>query len=270
MKTKSHLFQICLLGAVLHAVTSQLAAQTIQNPDFETPFVGPFGNANGSSPNYTFQYYYSFETTPTNASWTFTGNAGIAANGSGFAFYNLGTPSGNQFAVLQGLSGSGASMCQTISNFPAGNYTFTFIASQRDIAGRDNTTNQTAIVLVDGVNVGSFTPADTNWYLCQTAPISLSAGNHVLLFTNNPVAGDATIRVDSVWLQSAILQTPPALGIGAYGNQTVVFWPASATNFVLQATGNLSSSNWTTVSNGMSFIAAGFSNSTPAQFFRLH
>jgi hypothetical protein len=256
MKNKQYLIQMCLVGAVLlHAVTSNLGAQTIQNSDFETPYVGPVGE------------YFSYQENPTGASWTFSGHGGIAANGSGYAFYNAGTPSGNQFAILQYAQGVGASMSQTISNLSAGNYTFSFIASQRDIVGRDNTTNQGVMVLVDGVNVGSFTPADTNWYSFQTTPILLNAGNHVLTFTTLVVAVDATVRVDTVGLQSSPLTT---LGIGASGNQSVLFWPASATNVVLQTTTNLSSPNWVTVSNGTPFTAIGFTNSLPAQFFRLN
>jgi hypothetical protein len=256
MKVKRNLIQTCLLGLALLSVASpKLSAQMIQNPSFETPVVGSVGE------------YFSYESDPAGAVWTFVGQAGIAANGSGYAYYNGGTPGGNQFAFLQGISGVGGSMSQTITNCPAGNYTFNFIASQRDIAGRDNTTNQTAIVLVDGVNVGSFTPPDTNWYSYQTTPLSLNAGNHVLTFTNVPVAGDATVRVDAVGLQWSGLAI---LGIASYGNQSVLFWPASATNVVLQTTTNLSSPNWVTVSNGTPFIAVGVTNSFPAQFFRLH
>ena len=190
MKTKSlvlnfNFFALLPILLVL-AVPPGLKAQIIQNPGFETPIVGSVG------------YYSSIQYNPTGASWTFVGNAGIAANGSGFAYFNAGTPDGNQFAFLQGKAGVGGSMFQTISNCPAGTYGFTFIASQRDIVGRDNTQNQTVIALVDGLNVGSFTPADTNWYSFQTTPILLDAGNHVLTFTNIPAAGDATVRIDMI------------------------------------------------------------------------
>ena len=247
----------------LCVASSNVVAQTIQNSDFETPYVGPTGTIED------FATYYSFEEDPTNAVWTFTGSCGIAANGSGWAFYNAGTPNGNQFAFLQGYDGAGASVSQILSNCPAGSYTFTFIASQRDIVGRDNTTNQTATVLVDGFDVGSFTPPDTNWYSYETTPILLSEGNHVLMFTNVPVAGDATVRLDTVGVQTSPISPPTPLGIGTYGNQSVVFWPASAGNVILQTTTNLSSPNWVTASNGTPFIAVGFTNSSPGQFFRL-
>jgi hypothetical protein len=63
---------------------------------------------------------------------------------------------------------------------------------------------------------------------------------------------------------------PPGLGIASYGKESVLFWPASATNLVLQTTTNLASPNWVTASNGTSFNAVGFTNSSPAQFYRLH
>jgi uncharacterized repeat protein (TIGR03803 family) len=62
--------------------------------------------------------------------------------------------------------------------------------------------------------------------------------------------------------------SPPFLNISSNGNQSVLSWPASAGNYVLQSTTNLASPNWMTVSNvvpGMAIVT----NSLPAQFFRL-
>jgi hypothetical protein len=56
----------------------------------------------------------------------------------------------------------------------------------------------------------------------------------------------------------------------AGGNQTALFWPASATNVILQTTTNLSSPNWTTVTNGTPIIGVTVANTSPAAFFRLH
>jgi formylglycine-generating enzyme len=60
------------------------------------------------------------------------------------------------------------------------------------------------------------------------------------------------------------------LGIAPAGNQTVLFWPTTATNSVLQSTTNLASPNWATVSNGIPLNAVGVSNTSPATFFRLY
>jgi hypothetical protein len=99
----------------------------------------------------------------------------------------------------------GASISQTLSNLTPGSYKFSFTAAQRDRVGRENityqTTNQTVTVLVDGTNVGSFTPPDQNWYSYETAPILLSPGDHTLTFTNLPVPGDASILLDNIGIK---------------------------------------------------------------------
>jgi hypothetical protein len=62
----------------------------------------------------------------------------------------------------------------------------------------------------------------------------------------------------------------PTLGIASAGNQSVLFWPASAgTNLTLQSTTNLASPNWVTVSNGTSIIGVSVTNTVPATFYRL-
>jgi hypothetical protein len=61
----------------------------------------------------------------------------------------------------------------------------------------------------------------------------------------------------------------PALNIASVGNQSVLYWSASATNYVLQTTTNLSPPNWVTVSNGTPIIGVTLTNSSPAAFFRL-
>jgi hypothetical protein len=188
MKVQLHslLSAMVLLGL---AFAPGLQAQTIQDPSFETPVVGPINS------------YYSFQQDPSAAGWTFSGHAGIAATGSGYAYQRPGTPDGNQFAFLQGASGVGGSMSQTV-NFLAGTYSFTFIASQRDVVGsfaNNQSQMQTVTVSVDGGSVGSFTPGnDTSWYTFETTPISLAAGDHVLTFSNLAVPGDATVLLDMV------------------------------------------------------------------------
>ncbi len=53
------------------------------------------------------------------------------------------------------------------------------------------------------------------------------------------------------------------------GNQSVVFWPAWALNYVLQTTTNPASGTWTTVSNGIPVTGVQITNASPAAFFRL-
>jgi formylglycine-generating enzyme required for sulfatase activity len=60
------------------------------------------------------------------------------------------------------------------------------------------------------------------------------------------------------------------LGIGpAPGGQSVLYWPVSSTNYVLQTTANLVTPNWVTASNAITVNAATVTNSAPAGYFRL-
>jgi formylglycine-generating enzyme len=59
------------------------------------------------------------------------------------------------------------------------------------------------------------------------------------------------------------------LGIAPAGNQTVLFWPTTLPNYILQSTTNLASPNWVTVSNSVPVNAVEVTNVFPASFFRL-
>jgi formylglycine-generating enzyme required for sulfatase activity len=60
------------------------------------------------------------------------------------------------------------------------------------------------------------------------------------------------------------------LGIApAPGQQSVLYWPVSTTNYVLQTTTNLATPNWVTASNAVTVNAATVTNSAPSGFFRL-
>jgi lysophospholipase L1-like esterase len=66
----------------------------------------------------------------------------------------------------------------------------------------------------------------------------------------------------------------PTLSIARAGNQFVLSWPASATNYVLQSTTNLASAGWVTVSNVSAVTVSNsfnvnVTNSFAATFFRL-
>jgi len=61
----------------------------------------------------------------------------------------------------------------------------------------------------------------------------------------------------------------PTLSIAAIGNQLVLFWTATPTNYVLQSATNPASPNWVTASDTVPVVAATVSNTSPARFFRL-
>jgi formylglycine-generating enzyme required for sulfatase activity len=66
----------------------------------------------------------------------------------------------------------------------------------------------------------------------------------------------------------------PALGIVQTNNQSLLYWPANATGFVLQSTTNLTAPNWTLANDAIPTTyglqtAAIVSNTSTARFFRL-
>ena len=78
----------------------------------------------------------------------------------------------------------------------------------------------------------------------------------------------AVTTTGSAVFQNISIGTP--LSIAASGaNSAVVYWPASATNYVLQTATNLTSTNWTTV-NGQPVIGVIVPNTTPQSYYRLH
>jgi formylglycine-generating enzyme required for sulfatase activity len=60
------------------------------------------------------------------------------------------------------------------------------------------------------------------------------------------------------------------LGIAPAGNQSVLFWPATPADYVLQSSTNLTSTNWVNVSGAVPISAAAVTNASPAIFFRLY
>src|ERR1039457_4146472 len=65
------------------------------------------------------------------------------------------------------------------------------------------------------------------------------------------------------------------LGIAPAGNQTVLFWPTTFTNYVLQSTTNLASPNWGLVTDAVPVTVKNaatitVSNAFPARFSRLY
>jgi formylglycine-generating enzyme required for sulfatase activity len=59
------------------------------------------------------------------------------------------------------------------------------------------------------------------------------------------------------------------LGIAPAGGQSVLYWPNSPTNYVLQTVTNLSSTNWLTARTAFAVNAAEVTNAAPSGFFRL-
>jgi len=74
-------------------------------------------------------------------------------------------------------------------------------------------------------------------------------------------------------IQSALAQVTN-FGIASAGNQSVLYWPTTLPNYILQSTTNLALPNWVTVSNAVPVTVgnafnANITNTSSAMFFRL-
>jgi YD repeat-containing protein len=165
--------------ALIDNVTIQaVSGGPLLDPGFEAP--GLRGSA--------FQYG------PTGSPWSFSGDAGVAANGSGFTSGNPAAPQGAQVAFLQGTG----SLSQSVS-LAAGTYILTIDAAQR---GNFGPQGQAVEVLLDGAPIESITPGGAI-YLAYNVPITVAAGSHTITLAGlNPHGGDNTALVDQVLLES--------------------------------------------------------------------
>jgi formylglycine-generating enzyme required for sulfatase activity len=59
------------------------------------------------------------------------------------------------------------------------------------------------------------------------------------------------------------------LGIAPAGQQSLLYWPVSTTNYVLQTVTNLASTNWVTARTAFAVNTAEVTNAAPSGFFRL-
>ncbi len=77
-----------------------------------------------------------------------------------------------------------------------------------------------------------------------------------------------------IWLALLVsvhpTQAQPTLGIAPAGNQTVLFWPTWAANYILQSTTNLVSPTWVAVTDATPVTAFTVTNTSPTRFFRLY
>jgi hypothetical protein len=81
--------------------------------------------------------------------------------------------------------------------------------------------------------------------------------------------GTGVTNMGAASFQNIHIFTQPPLSIAESGNQTLLYWPASQAYFLLQASTNLSSTNWAAVTNGNYFIGVAVTNSNPSSFYRL-
>jgi hypothetical protein len=154
---------------------------TFREGGFEVPAVGT-------------GFFGAFQYGPSGTAWSYAGGAGVAGNGSGFTSGNPPAPEGSQVAFLQSINSS-ASQTFTAA---AGTYRVSFRAAQRAFQPGA----QQVRVLVDGADLGTFTPAGTAYQPFATAALTLADGVHTLSLTGL-TAGDNTALLDLVAVAQA-------------------------------------------------------------------
>ena len=85
---------------------------------------------------------------------------------------------------------------QLVNSAEAGSYQISFSAAQR---ANNGTSDEEVQVLVDGIAVGTFTPASTSYANYTTASFDLTAGSHTITFAGvDPTGADYTALLDQV------------------------------------------------------------------------
>ncbi|MES2657608.1 MAG: DUF642 domain-containing protein [Verrucomicrobiota bacterium] len=141
--------------------------------------------------------------------WTFNGEAGITANGSGFTPPTA--PEGVQAAFVQRTG----SLLQTFSGFTPGTvYTISYLAARR--GGQ----NQTWNIVIDGNVIKTNTSAPAS-YTLYTATFTATAAFHSLsILGTNLNGGDNTVFIDNLQISAATPTIPnlsfetPNIGTG--------------------------------------------------------
>jgi hypothetical protein len=145
------------------------------------------------------QYLYN----PTGTPWTYVGNAGVAANSSGFTQNNPAAPQGSTVAFIQKTG----SVSQIIGGWAAGTYTLSLQAAQR---GPSPGQAEDFSVLIDGAWVGTIKPTSSSYQTYTLPNLTLTAGTHLLKIQGLDTAGgDNTAFIDAL---SFAVSTPPPPG----------------------------------------------------------
>jgi len=147
---------------------------SILNAGFERPATG--GTANGPMVN----------------GWTFSARSGIQHNDSVFT-PAAPAPEGERTAYLKSDSGLASRIDQTVV-FPAGTYAITFSAANRVGFGGQ----QEFDVRVDGQTLGHYAPAGGTYESYETAPFTVTAGEHTISLVATTTEGDNTAFVDDI------------------------------------------------------------------------
>lgn len=132
-----------------------------------------------------------------------------------------------------------------------------------DLICANNFSGNVSVLLNNGD--GTFTRTDyaTAFNCIFVAVTDWNGDGKPDLLTANGSSGTFTLLTNNITFP------PPLLQIAPCANQSVLFWKASATNFILQSTTNVDSTNWEAATDAVQVIAFTISNTTPKKFFRL-
>jgi fibronectin type 3 domain-containing protein len=202
----------------------------------------------------------------TGTPWTFSGGAGISANGTYLTYSNPGAPEGVQVGFVQGT----ASISQPLTSSSSGTWAVTFSAAQR---GNTSNGGQTLQVQIDGTVVGTVTPSGASYADYTVTSAALAAGTHTLAFVGtNPQGGDNTALIDDVRISLSALAAPTGLtATAASGSEIDLSWTASAgaTGYIVQRSPD-GSTGWTQIGTptGTTYQDTGLPLST-TEFYRV-
>ena|ERR1039458_8067722 len=182
------------------------AATIVQDPSFEAP-------------NVLGAYWYR----PLGTAWTFTGSAGIAADGSGFDL--VGAPDGDQAAFIQVTTGY---ISQTLTGLTVGDtYDVSFESATRPDLGLPPLFwggEEDFNVLWNGNVIGYFSPTSTNFSEYYTNSFLATSTTGTLAFQGvDSLGGDRSAFIDSVQVANDPPVPEPStgltvlLGIGFFG-----------------------------------------------------
>jgi hypothetical protein len=206
MNTAKSFGNLVVAAAVLSSACICSAAEIYPvNDGFEIPNLGSGSNAFGYGD--ANPYGLGVPTFIPNAGqgWTFTGTAGIAANGSGFNV--TGATNGNQNGGATSTSGQAGfiqngygtpnTISQTLTGYDGGPTEVTFSLELR----RTNDPTTAVDVKLNGIDLGTYSAASTSSFNTVTTPIVyIPGGSYQLTFTgvNGANGQDNTDFIDNV------------------------------------------------------------------------
>ena len=199
-----------------------------------------------------------------------SGTNGFASSGG--TIFKLDT-NGNNFQVLHTFTGSPSDGDVALSGLVEGLGKFLYGTTY--LGGNSGGGFSFGIIFRIGMDGSGYNPL---YYFTNSAPSGsqpltglvkgAAQGNTGVLYgtTSHGVSPNAGAIFAAIVNPS--LSITPAISQTA-SNQTAVFWPAWAANYVLQSTTNIASSNWVNVADGVPVYGVQVTSTNPAVFYRL-